>query len=445
VATKKKPVRRATARKSAGRASKPTTTRKTAAATKTVAGKLAASAKPAAAKKAVAKKAVAGKRPTGRKAVATKKATVAKGAATRSPHVAVVSKIPAARRGAGGALDRIPHRAVFIDVENTSSEDDLFEVLETLRIDRAAQPTELTAVGNWRAIGQRLGRNLASIGAQLVHSAPATGVKDWSDLWIAVAAGCWLGAAQPGDVLEIVSNDRAFDAVGDAAAARGVIYRRLLHKRGAHAAATAVAEEDEPKRRRRSRGGRRRRGRSSAAVSDPPSATTTARSPAAHPAPAPAPPSARRGTPRPAQRAPSHPPAHAIEPHGAPRDQILSVIGRLSGGDPSRWINLDVLEKELKAEGFARPPGSPRLVTRLRMFKDIEVDSHGRARLSATAAPVEAGSADAEDAGEAAEAAAPPKKRRRRRKPTAGSETGDPSSADAAPLAAAPYLDPPVE
>ena len=35
-------------------------------------------------------------------------------------------------------------------------------------------------------------------GAHLVHSAPSTGVRDWSDLRIAVAAGIWLAAARPG-------------------------------------------------------------------------------------------------------------------------------------------------------------------------------------------------------------------------------------------------------
>ena len=36
---------------------------------------------------------------------------------------------------------------VFIDVENTSGEADLLKVLEHLKIDRTAQPTEITAVG----------------------------------------------------------------------------------------------------------------------------------------------------------------------------------------------------------------------------------------------------------------------------------------------------------
>jgi hypothetical protein len=365
-------------------------------------------------------------------------------AAPRSNTIAVVTKRPPTRARA----DHIPRRCVFVDVENTSSEEDLFEVLDALKLDRAAQPTEVTAVGNWRAIGQRLGRRLASIGAQLVHSAPATGVKDWSDLWIAVAAGCWLGQAKPGDVLEIVSNDRAFDAVGDAAAARGVIYRRLLHKRGASAAAAAAAAEEEPKRRRRSRGGRRRRGRGSGA---PLPAHEELREAPVHEAP-----HAKPAHRPPAHAAPppaaAHPALHDAEAHGATRDQIISVIRRLSGNDSQRWINLDVLEKALKAEGFSRPPGSPRLVTRLRMLKDVEVDAHGRARL-ATAAPAVEEPAPAPAAEAAGETATPPKKprRRRTRTPAGGGAAGDAGGAgagdtEAAPFAAASgYSDPPAE
>jgi len=303
-----------------------------------------------------------------------------------------------------------PRRAIFIDVENTSSEDTLAEVLESLHIDRAARHTELTAVGNWRAVGQRLARHLASLGAQLVHSAPALGVRDWSDLWIAVAAGCWLGQSAPGDILEIISNDRAFDAVGDAAAARGVIYRRLQHRRGAIVPAHP-AEAHAPKA-RRSRGGRRRRR------------------------------PGRAEPPRPAVAAPAHvavPAAGlaAIEPHSASREQMTGVIDRLTGGEAGRWVNLDVLEKALKAEGFSRPPGSPRLVTRLRTLKEVEVDSHGRVRLAAGFTPA-ASTSDAsepppsETAAEArVEKPTPPKRRRRRRSKAASGAESAAARADA--------------
>jgi hypothetical protein len=36
-----------------------------------------------------------------------------------------------------------------------------------------------------------------------------------------------LGEARAGDLLEIVSDDQAFDAVGDLAATQGVLFRRL--------------------------------------------------------------------------------------------------------------------------------------------------------------------------------------------------------------------------
>jgi hypothetical protein len=125
------------------------------------------------------------------------------------------------------AQPRQPHRAIFVDVENTSNENTLLPVLASLNIDFAAQPTELRAIGNWSSIGPRLASRLSGLGAHLLHSAPVSGVKDWSDLWIAVAAGFWLAKATPGDTLEIVSDDRAFDAVGDAAASLGVTFRRV--------------------------------------------------------------------------------------------------------------------------------------------------------------------------------------------------------------------------
>src|SRR5207237_8556093 len=105
-------------------------------------------------------------------------------------------------------------------------------------------------------------------GAQLLHSAPSVGVKDWSDLRIAVAAGVWLGTARPGDVLEVISDDRAFDAVGDVATSLGITFRRLSYRRlTGMAAPMPAAPVDEPELRPRAepradpRGGRRRPGR----------------------------------------------------------------------------------------------------------------------------------------------------------------------------------------
>src|SRR5919201_1609220 len=129
-------------------------------------------------------------------------------------------------------------RAIFFDVENTSRSADVKRMLEQLAIDRSARATDLVASGNWRVIGHETARLLASQGFHLVHSAPATGVRDWSDLRIAVAAGVWLASARAGDELDIVSDDRAFDVLGDAAASLGVNFRRFSFRARAAARRT---------------------------------------------------------------------------------------------------------------------------------------------------------------------------------------------------------------
>jgi hypothetical protein len=74
------------------------------------------------------------------------------------------------------------------------------------------------------------------------------------------------------------------------------------------------------------------------------------------------------------------------------------------------------------------------------MFKDVEVDSHGRARLVAASEP------PAEAEAEAPAAKAPAKKRRRRRKPSGSNgDAGESVSAETASMAAAPYSEPPAE
>jgi hypothetical protein len=352
--------------------------------------------------------------------------TAADAAAARRVDAAPAS----AASGEDAALDFLPARssavprsgprhAVFIDVENTSSEVDLVRVLEGLKIDRVT--TDLHAVGNWRVVGQQLGRMLAQRGAHLVHSAPAPRVPDWSDLWIAVTAGMWLGRAAPGDVLDILSDDRAFDAVGDAAARLGVTFRRITYRSGAGVAertpAAAAATDDGRASGRRRR--RRRRGEGG---------TTHAPRPHATSAHVHAPPAAASSVSADEER------------HSASLDQIRAAIARLTAGDPARGVNLDTLTLELKAEGFQRPPGSPRLVTRLRRIKDVELLSNGRVRLvGATAEVISAAVEGTYDAAEAvassasggADAAegAPPKapgggKRRSRRRGGRGRRGG---------------------
>src|SRR5213080_5389682 len=150
-------------------------------------------------------------------------------------------------------------RAIFYDVENASHPAHIARVIEHLAIDPLGGRTEFVAVGNWRVIGPDTARLLARQGAQLVHSAPSSGVRDWSDLRIAVSAGVWLAGARPGDVLEIVSDDRAFDAVGDVAAALGITFHRLTART---LTGTPIAEPSRPasgadRSRRRGRRGRR--------------------------------------------------------------------------------------------------------------------------------------------------------------------------------------------
>jgi len=246
-------------------------------------------------------------------------------------------------------------RAVFFDVENTSRAEHVGHMIDHLVIDRAGHRTEFVAVGNWRVIGPDTARLLARHGAQLVHSAPSTGVRDWSDLRIAVSAGVWLAGARAGDVLEIVSDDRAFDAVGDVAVSLGIVFRRVSYRAmggapAAEAEAAAPAERSRP-------GGRRGRYR-------------RRREPPAHPPPAHA---------RPA------PPAEATEgglaPHTAPHDEVVDLVRELVSRSPGGSILIDTVANALKTRGFRRPPGSPRLITRLRRMRELSVSPTGMIRL----------------------------------------------------------------
>ena len=241
-------------------------------------------------------------------------------------------------------------RAVFIDVENTSSEEELIKVFDHLEVDQKLHPTEITGIGNWKALGSRFARTLGRYGAQLVHTAPMTGVRDWSDLWIAVNVGRWLARANAGDLLDIVSDDRAFDAIGDAAAAVGVHFRRISY----HGVSGRTVREVEPA--ERPRRNRRRRRKSANSATTPETIVHIA----------------------PAERDDV-----AIDEdasHAASEEQIRLTLARLAG-EVGGWVNLDALANTLRSEGFTRPPGSPRLMTRLRRMKDVEVLPNGTLRL----------------------------------------------------------------
>jgi hypothetical protein len=294
------------------------------------------------------------------------------------------------------------HRAIFFDVENTSRAEHIARVIEHLAVDRMGKRTDFVAVGNWKVIGTDTARLLARHGAQLVHSAPATGVRDWSDLRIAVSAGVWLAGARPGDVIEIVSDDRAFDAVGDVAATIGIAFRRLSY-RGLLAASNdalppsrlpmhapapmpAAMVSDE---RSADRGGRRRRGRRRGGGSWRDSRPDL-RSHA---------PAAMHAVPRPHSSAPRPvaPPSPrdvpidgAVEPHTAPHDEILAVVQDLMHRAPGRGVTLDSLANALKSRGFRRTPGSPRLITRLKRIKELEVSGNGIITVIGDVPPVRA-------------------------------------------------------
>jgi hypothetical protein len=286
-------------------------------------------------------------------------------------------------------------RAVFFDVENTSRAEHVSRVLRHLALDWQVNATELIAVGNWRVIGHDAARLLARHGAHLVHSAPSVGVRDWSDLRIAVAAGAWLAATRPGDTLEIVTDDQAFDAVGDVAASLGVVFRRLSYRALAGAGeiqAEEPARDRSPSRRRR-RGGRR----------------------------------GGRGPVPPPRHAPVvHEPiaanGHAEEePHTAPHDELLAVARELIEASHDRSVSLDALSNALKERGFSRPPGSPRLVTRLRRIKELEVGRQGTIRL------VAASDADTEEAPPTGDDASPGDSLEPAAEPTAEASTTTPT------------------
>ena len=258
-------------------------------------------------------------------------------------------------------------RGIFFDVENSSRPEHVAAVLDHLQIDRGSRLTDLVAMGNWKVASGDTARLLAQRGAQLVHSAPSTGVKDWSDLRIAVAAGVWLAAARPGDVVEIITDDQAFDAVGDVAAGLGVTFNRLsfraLAGMGLLPAAAEPRQESRGSRGRgRGRGRGRRGGRGDARPDLRPAVShAPAHRPAAHPAPA-------------------HHAAPSGAAHTAPAEEIRAVVDELLQTSPM-GVTLDALSNALKSKGFRRPPGSPRLITRLRNLKGIEVTRTGIVRL----------------------------------------------------------------
>jgi hypothetical protein len=279
--------------------------------------------------------------------------------------------------------------AIFFDVENTSHPAHIERVIERLAIDHLGRSTEFFAVGNWRVIGHETARLLARRGAQLIHSAPSTGVRDWSDLRIAVSAGVWLAGAHPGDVIEIVSDDRAFDAVGDVASALGITFHRLT----ARTLGGAVPAEPSHAAASGERGRRRgRRGRRVGRAQGPSVETRRVEAP----------------RPEPEREQPG-------EAHTAPHDELVLVVRELAERAPNGAVLIDNVARTLKARGFSRPAGSPRLVTRLRRIRELSVSPTGMITLTPSALHVEPSAPEPVEVRDEAVPAPTPRRRRSRR------------------------------
>src|SRR4029077_3735488 len=61
----------------------------------------------------------------------------------------------------------------------------------------------------------------------------------------------------------------------------------------------------------------------------------------------------------------------------APHDEIVGVVQELVERTPDQSVLIDTLANALKSRGFRRPPGSPRLITRLRRIKELSVSPTG--------------------------------------------------------------------
>ena len=103
----------------------------------------------------------------------------------------------------------------------------------------------------------------------------------------------------------------------------------------------------------------------------------------------------------------AQPPRHdqPEEPHTAPHDELVLVVRELAERTANGAVLIDNLARTLKARGFSRPPGSPRLVTRLRRIKELMVSPTGMITLvpgaaddAAELAPPAAGDAPVESA-----------------------------------------------
>jgi hypothetical protein len=77
------------------------------------------------------------------------------------------------------------------------------------------------------------------------------------------------------------------------------------------------------------------------------------------------------------QREVSAPAPVVGEAHTAPHDEIIGIARDLIDRSGSGAVSIDALANALKSRGFRRTPGSPRLITRLRRIREIEISRSG--------------------------------------------------------------------
>ena len=255
-------------------------------------------------------------------------------------------------------------RAIFFDVENASRAG-IRRVIDHLeRWSDPGRRTDFVAVGNWRVIGhdtagcspvtrrpphpqRAVGRLCATGAISGSPSAPACG---------------WRGRAG-GDVLEIITSDRAFDAVGDVAAEPGHRVPAPVpsghHGGGGDAhpgqgGADRVAVDGVSRPRPAARSWRDRVG-SGAPAPGAPVLRPSSRLPLRRLLPGR---SSRGRLPRRLRRRRrEHPAEHASQT--APRDELIALVHDLMQRSPGRPLTLDTLANALKSRGFAAPRLAP--------------------------------------------------------------------------------------
>ena len=162
------------------------------------------------------------------------------------------------RRGGGGTGGAPTARHLLVvDVDESSGVDEIARLLADLEPRILRADTELLAVGDWRALVDEAAALLVRRGVRLVPSAPHLDRGSRRGVPIAVAIGLWLSGSAPGAALEILSEDHAFDTVGEVATSRGAIFRRLpwpqsVARSGA-AGGQPTRDQARPKSRRRRR------------------------------------------------------------------------------------------------------------------------------------------------------------------------------------------------